>query len=148
MYLRAGKGGKLIGVLSRKLKVAILTDKPQTCTTGMSLIWDSSHCWLSSHQYTVNTPLIVDEFCAPEERKQIYRDNQLRGQTGGTPDQPFLLRLFNSYADSSVNRKPAASYCVLCKAFWGNVTDRSAHFRNTIPASSCSFPMSCWNEVK
>lgn len=72
-----GEGSSIL-VLSLTLKVAILTDnEEQTCTTGVSLISVSAHCWLSSCQYTVNTPLIVEEsFVPPEERKQIYRQSE------------------------------------------------------------------------
>lgn len=103
--------------------------------------------WVLVNTQSIHLWLWMRVLCSWREREWIYRDNKLRGQTGYTPCQPVLIHLFKSYADSSINSDPANGYCVLCKTFWGNVTNRSSHFRDTIPASPCYFPISCRSKV-
>lgn len=91
-------------------------NKQQTCTTGMSLILDSAHCWLSTRQYTVNTPLIVDEsfVLLKRESKSIEtissEGNWVRLHTN------LFCSIYSapskSYADSSINRKNLQSLIV------------------------------------
>lgn len=84
-------------VSSPKLKVAILTDNKQsTCTTGMSLISDSAHCWLRTHQYPVNTPLIVDEsFVLLKRESRSIETISSEGKQVGLHTNPF----FSIYTD-------------------------------------------------
>lgn len=80
--------------------------------------------------------------CSRRKNGNLYRQSA-QGANGLDSYQLVLLELFKSYADSSIS----TFYCVPASAFWGNVTNRSSHFMDTIAASWCSVPMSCWDKV-
>lgn len=91
-----------------------LTSSSKTCTTGMSLISHYAHCWLSLCQYTVNTPLIVDEsFVLLKREGRSIETISSEGKQVRLHTNSLCSHLFKSYADSSINRNQAISYCVL-----------------------------------
>lgn len=80
--------------------------------------------------------------CSRRKNGNLYRQSA-QGANGLDSYQLVLLELFKSYADSSIS----TFYCVPASAFWGNVTNRSSHFMDTIAASWCSVPMLRWDKV-
>lgn len=124
-----------------KLKVAILTDnKQQMCTTDVVIDWSLAHCRLSPCQYAVNTPLIVDESFVLLKRGRRSIETISPEDKGAKLHTNQFCSIYSSLADAdpSIKTKSAVSYCVLHKGCWGNITNRSPHFRDTIVHSSSS----------